>query len=436
MNVLIISTALRVVVCCAVFAFFVFIPLKSRFRYDSLNTAVLVALLVLITTAITVLFFIHNVFFSKYSSLGIVLWLVSAILIFCLTVKGSYFEILFIVLVVLNLYVNIIAIVKIINNALSITDPVIWTLITIAVLAAYVPLLWVLMFKLYKQVIEFDISLPFWKFIWIIPALTYLIFFVKIINDYWMHTEHAGTGDIVFSILWSFTTYAFFAVALQMLIQAYKGITTEEENKLIASQLRMQEAQYKRMLEQIETTARIRHDLRHHLISIGAFAEDNDLTGMKRYLADLIPDPSLDEPLSVCQNHIADVILQYYAAMAKNCGTEVKIRADIPQSIPVSDLDLCIILGNLMRNALEACEEQKDTPKRIKVRAGMKGRQLAVIIENTYINEVLIQGDEYKSTKHEGKAIGLSSVKRVVEKYQGILKIDWSNGLFRVYLFL
>ena len=436
MNVLVISIALRVMICCLVFAFFVFLPLKSRYRYSNLKTGALILLLSLITTAITVFFFISGVWFYKFSTLGILLWLVSAVLIFHLTIRGSHFEIFFIVLVVLNLYVNIIAIAKIISEVLQVMNPAIQSAIAAGVLIAYIPLLWFLMFKLYKQVIEFNISFSFWKYIWIIPALTYFVFFIKFVKDYWIKNAPIGTGDIVFSILWSFTTYVLFVVTLLMLIQAYKGITAEEKNQMIASQLRMQEIQYQRMLEQIEETARLRHDLRHHLISIGGFAENGDLPGLKGYLAELIPETSLNDKISVCQNHVSDVILQYYTGMAKKCGTKVSLTTDIPEFVSVSDIDLCMIFGNLMRNALEACEEQKEGEKTIDVRAEMKGSQMAVMIRNSYTNEVRIENGEFSSTKHEGKAIGLSSVKRVVEKYQGSMKVDYEQGQFCVCLFL
>lgn len=97
------------------------------------------------------------------------------------------------------------------------------------VLAAYTPLHWLLMAKLYKQVIDIRLTLSFWKYIWIIPALTYLIFYVKIVKDYWIVSGHTGPGDVVFIILWSFTTYAFFYVTLQMLIQSCKGITAMQQ---------------------------------------------------------------------------------------------------------------------------------------------------------------------------------------------------------------
>lgn len=67
----IISTTLRVVVCCIVFAYCLFTPFKSRFRYNNLVTAVLAGLLTAITVVVIVLFLTSGKFLVKYSSFGI-----------------------------------------------------------------------------------------------------------------------------------------------------------------------------------------------------------------------------------------------------------------------------------------------------------------------------------------------------------------------------
>ncbi len=86
----IISTTLRVVVCCIVFAYCLFTPFKSRFRYNNLVTAVLAGLLTAITVVVIVLFLTSGKFLVKYSSFGIVLWIITAVVIFRIAIKGSF----------------------------------------------------------------------------------------------------------------------------------------------------------------------------------------------------------------------------------------------------------------------------------------------------------------------------------------------------------
>lgn len=433
-----ISIVVRVIICCIVFSFYVFVPFKTRFRFSYGKTALLAAMLTAVTVAVTIFFLTSGLFFYRYSTFGILLWIACAVALFRLAIRGSTYEVLFIVLVILNLYVNIVAIAKVIEGLadLPVSPAVEQTLLVLLVLAAYLPLLWILMVLLYRQVIEFNMKLPFWKYIWLIPALTYMIFLVKIVGDYWKHHIELRAGDVVFIILWSFTSYAFYYVTLQMLVQAYKGVTAMQQAEFAASQMEMQREQYAARVDHIEKTARLKHDWRHHLLIMEGLAENGELDQIKGYLRELIPEYESGEEASICRNHIADVILRHYASLAKSRKITMDIHADISEKTAVSDMDLCVILGNLVENAVEACDMMDSPEKLIIFRAEMKGRQLVVMTKNTYGERVTKREQRFYSTKHEGVGIGLDSVKKVTEKYGGQMKVEYDETYFTVSILL
>lgn len=433
-----IGIALRVAISCIVFAIFVFVPLKSRFRYGNLKTGLLVSSLIVVTIAVTILFLTPGNFWAEYSTFGIILWIICAVLIFRISIKGSYFEIFFIVLVVLNLYANIMTISKLVVSMLDWNIPVHMARAVVAtgVMILYMPLLWILMFRVYKPAIEFQIDFSSWRFIWIIPALTYMIFYVKIIGDYWRKPMEAEVGDVVFSILWSLCSYVFFCVALLVLIRTYNGISAMEQTNLITSQLRMQEEQYQQLVKNIEHSAQLRHDWRHQLLTINGLAEEGKTEELNRYLRDLMPAYLKEGESPVCQNYVVNIILQHYASMAEKQGITMIIMADVPRSPAIPEMDLCIIFGNLVENAVEACMGQTGGRRSIDIKAATKGRQLVIMIKNTYEQEITVKGGIYYSTKHEGAGIGLSSVKRVVEKNRGYMTVEYGNGCFGVNIIL
>lgn len=434
----IISTTLRVVVCCIVFAYCLFTPFKSRFRYNNLVTAVLAGLLTAITVVVIVLFLTSGKFLVKYSSFGIVLWIITAVVIFRIAIKGSFFEILFIVLMVLNLYVNIVAIAKVIVNSLSLNLPfsMVYALVVIGVLIVCIPLLWILMVRLYKQVVEFEGNFSFWKYIWVIPALIYMIFFVKIVGDYWKAHVPTNGVDITFTVLWAVTTYTFFLVTLLMLIQTYRGITAAQQTKLISSQLRMQEDQYQRMIENVENNARLRHDWRHHLLSIDSFLDNKDMEGLRNYMKALAPEYLAGEDISFCQNPVVNAILMHYYTVASAEGIVVTVKANVRESLNIPDTDLCIVFGNLVENAVEACATREKNPRTIEIKADVEGRQLVLAIRNTYQRAVIFRDKQYYSTKHEGEGMGIASVKRIVEKNKGVMEIHYDEDNFTVQVML
>lgn len=430
--------ALRVSITCIVFAYVVFIPLKSRYKRSILQTWLLVSLLILITVMVTILFLTSDRYFNRYSTFGILLWITSAVILFQMSVRCSRLETLFLVLVVLNLYVNIMVVAKVMGKVLHLpfSYDLSKLIYAMAVLVLYIPLLFSLFENLYRRVIEMNVSSSLWRFIWAIPALTYMVFYVKFISDYWKKPIHMGTEDIIFTILWSFTTYALFWVTLQMIIQTHEGITASEQTKLITLQLRMQEAQYEKLLENIEKTKRLRHDWRHHLMTLSGIAESGDTQEVRRYLKELLPEYGAGMDITLCRNHVVDVILQHYAGMAENCGIEMEVTADIPQDPGISDTDLCIIFGNLVENAAEACIGQKEGERYIKVNVRMKGRQLIVMVKNTHGNAVDKRNGVFYSTKHGGEGVGLPSVRKVAEKYQGIMKAEYDKSHFTAYVIL
>ncbi|WP_195269709.1 sensor histidine kinase [Eubacterium sp. 1001713B170207_170306_E7] len=434
----IISTTLRVIACCIVFAYCLFTPFKSRFRYNNFITALLAVLLTIFTIVVVVLFLTSGKFFAAYSSFGIALWIVSAVVIFHIAIKGSFFEILFLVLMVLNLYVNIVAIAKVIANSVSLdlSYSVSYAFIVIGVLIVYIPLLWVLLVRLYRQVVEFEGDFSFWKYIWVIPALTYMIFFVKIVGDYWKAHALTDGADIMFTVLWSVTTYAFFLVTLLMLIQTYRGITAAQQTKLVSSQLRMQEDQYHRMIENVENNARLRHDWRHHLLSIDSFLDNKDMAGLQSYMRALAPEYAAESDIAFCQNPVVNAILLHYYTVARDKGIDMTAAANVPEGLNIPDTDLCIVFGNLVENAVEACAAREKEPRTVQIKADVKGRQLVLVIQNTYQRAVIFRDKQYYSTKHDGEGIGIASVKRIVEKNKGMMEIRYDENNFTVQVML
>lgn len=430
------AVAFSVAADCMVFAYFLFAPFRTRFRYSYLKTAMLAAFLTAITVAVSLFFLTSGIFWARYNTVGILLWLVCAVLTFRIAIKGSSLEILFIVLMILNLYANMGVISKVFMTVLNINSAagLPYCFLRTAVLGFSVPFFWLLLGKLYRQILEYSMKFSFWRFIWVIPALLYLVFYIKFIHDYWKYPIGVGTVDIIFAFLWAVTTYVVFCVTLLMLVQSYKGVTAQQQTQMITAQLKMQEEQYKKLLLNIESTARLRHDWRHHLLTINSLAETGRTEDLHGYLEALNPSYMGTETPSVCENHIVDVILQHYMAIAREHGITVAIATDIPKSPTIADTDLCVIFGNLVENALEACMTQDAGEKLIEIKSEMKAKQLALLIKNTYHNPVVFCDNMYYSSKHDGAGIGLASLEKVVENNNGTMKIKYDEKYFKVYV--
>ena len=115
---------------------------------------------------------------------------------------------------------------------------------------------------------------------------------------------------------------------------------------------------------------------------------------------------------------MADAILNSKLSLAVQKRINVKAEAKIPVSLTVSELDLCIIISNLLDNAIDACMELPEEKRLIRVYMEMKGSYLYMSVSNTASGE---KKKSFKTKKGEGHGIGLLRVDNIIEKYGGYL---------------
>ena len=125
-------------------------------------------------------------------------------------------------------------------------------------------------------------------------------------------------------------------------------------------------------------------------------------------------------------NIVIDSLIGYWYTMAKKAGIEFSVNLSIPMKMPFKSADLCLILGNLLENAVEGAKKA-DNEKYIKLRMKYNKQNLLLFMINSYKGE-LIRTREHilKSTKPdaENHGIGLPSVIRAAAKYHGTVLIE------------
>lgn len=167
-----------------------------------------------------------------------------------------------------------------------------------------------------------------------------------------------------------------------------------------------------------------RHDYGNHLQAIEAFARDDQNEALQKYVGEL--KGSLDKINSRINsgNELVDAILNTKMSYAeeKNIAFEVDINASVGD-IPLTLLDSTSLVGNLVDNAIEACQRISDPllERRIVLSISRTKDQLIIYIENTTENSPVINGkDEFVSSKKEGDhGIGTKQINEVVKKYGG-----------------
>lgn len=223
-------------------------------------------------------------------------------------------------------------------------------------------------------------------------------------------------------------------VLLEYLLQR---IMKREEDKTIIYQNKLMKQQMDE-IENIYMTMRgWRHDYHNHLQSLKGYLSLNKVDQMKNYLNELETDLDSIDTLYHSGNLQLDSILNAKLAIAEKGQIRIHCDASIPPQLHVSDLDLCVILGNLLDNAIESCRKIKNPDERfIRVYIGILKKQLYISITNATSETVKQRTDHYFTTKRGDHGHGLKRVDQVVKKYDGYLNRQNEPGVFATEMIL
>ena len=277
---------------------------------------------------------------------------------------------------------------------------------------------------------------------WVIPALslgTSFVYSVKITP------EAAGSLSFLISRLFLFLcTLTEYIVLIRSLQAARSHAQLEaqaENNKLLAA---IHQEQYALLLKRIEETRRARHDLRQHLTLIQSYLDNGDKDALKEYVHAY--GQSIPESVGIfiyCKNYAIDTIARFYLSQAEDEGIQVNVSLPLPKQLPIPEPDVCILLGNLLENALTACREMTSSKNRYIKICGLftPPHTLSFTVDNSFQQQQLfVQNDSPFSASanydHPGLGLGLSSVQSTAARFKGTAKFETTETEFRASVFL
>lgn len=272
-----------------------------------------------------------------------------------------------------------------------------------------------------------------WRVVWIFP-LTLTVFFYFFV-PYYNSTLYINRLMEMYLLVLAVLLTAIFLLYVLFYRVAYSMV----ENQKIAERtiyLEMQAAQYRNLQEHIQETNRIRHDFRHQLTALGEMLYHEQYDEAKKFLKENNLEFSKTAK-QFCESPAVNAILNHYEALCREHGITTHFNFQIPYETTLSDMDLCVLLGNLLENALHGCQETTGIPKVIELKAGQTAPHLiAMQIRNSYTGTLKMHKGQYLSSKHEGEGQGLKSVHLISEKYNGTMKIELKNQQFVVRILI
>lgn len=197
---------------------------------------------------------------------------------------------------------------------------------------------------------------------------------------------------------------------------------------------KLQEEELDQYATEVETVYRqlrgIKHDYRNHLQGMSAFIETDQVDELDNYIHQLNNELNQVDSIIRTGNTMIDALVNTKLTIAQEQGVELYATAIAPEKLPIENVDLAIILGNLLNNAVEATTKTGRTEREQFIRlyiAPMKDN-LYISVTNTMKKNPLPQFLSLKAPNRQG--YGINRIDQAIEKYHGLVNRQWEDGVF------
>ena len=227
---------------------------------------------------------------------------------------------------------------------------------------------------------------------------------------------------VIFCI--AFLTAAFFLLRKLFFHLVDKRIS-EFQSELISKQTE----EIRNMYRQMQAW---RHDYRNHIQNMKNRLE-GDQGELEKYLDELADDLTQADTSIQTGNIMADAVLNSKLSVSEQKGIKLNIKARIPQGVAMTDVELCSVLGNLIDNAMEACEKVPQEERFMRVYIDKFKGQLYLSVQNSS-PPVKLEKGAFRTTKEGLHGFGLFRIDRIAKKYGGYVNRQYEEGIFATEL--
>lgn len=174
----------------------------------------------------------------------------------------------------------------------------------------------------------------------------------------------------------------------------------------------------------------LRHDLKNHLLCISEYIRLQQTNAAMEYIEKLTGQVKKELPYHMMTNSVAvNAILDLKKLVCDE--NQIDIKYFVLEELPkIDETDLCVILANLLDNAIEAAS--KEEKRQIRLSMEIIGNYFRIVVQNQIAESVLKNNKELGTTKKNRKihGFGLQSVEDAVERNDGMSNFSEENGWF------
>lgn len=239
--------------------------------------------------------------------------------------------------------------------------------------------------------------------------------------------------DQIFSLVEFLVLALLSMAAIGFYVFGMNRIYSEQEK---SGRYHSQIAVYKMLTEQYRQSERLRHDMKNHVIALSALSRNKEWEKIDAYLKNM-EGIVLDAGEDMTGNKAVDALLYQKRRQAEEENIKWECDVQMPKGCCINEFDLCVLFGNILDNALEACGRmQRGEYHFINIQAKMVKKCFLLEVKNSMdMTEKYTEGFTSKGDAQE-HGIGLLNVGDVVNKYNGAVNTEAENGIFVISILM
>lgn len=231
-------------------------------------------------------------------------------------------------------------------------------------------------------------------------------------------------------------------ISILMMISLYllKGSLQEREqrlqNQMLQSQLKVQEQAYTEIYRNVRSVRKIQHDMKHRLVVAEQLIHQGDIENGEAYLKGFLQELDSVETFSVEESIWRTILsIKKQKAEEKNIRCQIDIQEQGLKKI--QPVDLCVLLGNLLDNAIEA-EVTLEADREIHVILREAYGLIFIRVDNRIGKSIPETGNKAFSSKSNPMlhGFGVPCINTLVDQYEGRIEIQKEKDMYSVRIWI
>lgn len=179
-----------------------------------------------------------------------------------------------------------------------------------------------------------------------------------------------------------------------------------------------------------------RHDYHNHIQTLSAYMSMGQYEEASGYLERLAEDLTKVDTVLRTGNVMVDAILNSKLTLMRERRIKVDATAAVPRELAIPDIELSVLIGNLMDNAMEACMKLPEEQRFIRIYIDVIKKQLYICVTNSMDGAARRKGNHFLSDKQGSHGFGLLRIDEIVISHSGYLNRKAEDGIFMTEVML